>query len=189
MAGGLNLYGFADGDPLNNSDPFGLCVGPLVLVCYWAAEATATQLVAAGVALTASILATQRAVSQLIPTSGSRPSAGERRAVNDIGDATGCMTCGSMVPGTQSGNWITNHVPPTSLRIPGEPSQVGPHCKKCSDTQGGKLSQQLKKAKEGSKETKTKPSKDPEQQPKSNPLADESSSASFNDSLTDAPRQ
>ena len=25
MAGGLNLYGFANGDPINFSDPFGLC--------------------------------------------------------------------------------------------------------------------------------------------------------------------
>ncbi len=25
MAGGLNLYGYAGGDPINNSDPFGLC--------------------------------------------------------------------------------------------------------------------------------------------------------------------
>ena len=25
MAGGLNLYGYADGDPINFSDPFGLC--------------------------------------------------------------------------------------------------------------------------------------------------------------------
>lgn len=25
LAGGLNLYGYADGDPINNSDPFGLC--------------------------------------------------------------------------------------------------------------------------------------------------------------------
>ncbi|NIM51763.1 MAG: hypothetical protein GTO22_21360, partial [Gemmatimonadales bacterium] len=25
LAGGLNLYGFADGDPVNFSDPFGLC--------------------------------------------------------------------------------------------------------------------------------------------------------------------
>ncbi len=27
MAGGLNLYGFAGGDPINFSDPFGLCPG------------------------------------------------------------------------------------------------------------------------------------------------------------------
>lgn|GEM_PF-3107997 len=26
LAGGLNLYGFANGDPINFSDPFGLCV-------------------------------------------------------------------------------------------------------------------------------------------------------------------
>ena len=28
MAGGLNLYGFAGGDPVNFSDPFGLCPPP-----------------------------------------------------------------------------------------------------------------------------------------------------------------
>jgi len=28
MAGGLNLYGFANGDPVNFSDPFGLCPVP-----------------------------------------------------------------------------------------------------------------------------------------------------------------
>jgi RHS repeat-associated protein len=33
LAGGLNLYGFANGDPVNFSDPFGLCVGPLAPVC------------------------------------------------------------------------------------------------------------------------------------------------------------
>lgn len=28
MAGGMNLYGYAGGDPINNSDPFGLCPDP-----------------------------------------------------------------------------------------------------------------------------------------------------------------
>jgi RHS repeat-associated protein len=32
-AGGLNLYGFGDGDPVNYSDPFGLCAGPHDLRC------------------------------------------------------------------------------------------------------------------------------------------------------------
>jgi RHS repeat-associated protein len=31
LAGGLNLYGFANGDPVNFSDPFGLC--PLLIFC------------------------------------------------------------------------------------------------------------------------------------------------------------
>ncbi len=30
MAGGLNLYGYGNGDPINNSDPFGLCVSDSV---------------------------------------------------------------------------------------------------------------------------------------------------------------
>jgi RHS repeat-associated protein len=33
FAGGLNLYGFAGGDPVNYSDPFGLCYGPLSTIC------------------------------------------------------------------------------------------------------------------------------------------------------------
>jgi RHS repeat-associated protein len=33
LAGGLNLYGFAAGDPVNFSDPFGLCPPPLIPVC------------------------------------------------------------------------------------------------------------------------------------------------------------
>ena len=31
LAGGLNLYGFANGDPVNFSDPFGLCAGWLAV--------------------------------------------------------------------------------------------------------------------------------------------------------------
>ncbi|MCC6316975.1 MAG: hypothetical protein IT361_04715 [Gemmatimonadaceae bacterium] len=34
LAGGLNLYGYASGDPINFSDLFGLC-GPLTPVCVW----------------------------------------------------------------------------------------------------------------------------------------------------------
>jgi uncharacterized protein RhaS with RHS repeats len=31
LAGGLNLYGYGEGDPVNNSDPFGLCPIPTPL--------------------------------------------------------------------------------------------------------------------------------------------------------------
>ena len=33
LAGGLNAYGFANGDPVAYSDPFGLCLGPLIAYC------------------------------------------------------------------------------------------------------------------------------------------------------------
>lgn len=33
LAGGMNLYGFASGDPVNFSDPFGLCPDPQNPVC------------------------------------------------------------------------------------------------------------------------------------------------------------
>jgi RHS repeat-associated protein len=33
LFGGMNLYGFAAGDPVNFSDPFGLCIGPFVAIC------------------------------------------------------------------------------------------------------------------------------------------------------------
>lgn len=40
LAGGVNLYGFAEGDPVNFDDPFGLAVGPLATAAafiarYW----------------------------------------------------------------------------------------------------------------------------------------------------------
>ncbi|MGQ0641019.1 MAG: RHS repeat-associated core domain-containing protein, partial [Gemmatimonadaceae bacterium] len=37
LAGGLNLYGFANGDPVSFSDPFGLCVPWCLVAAAWAA--------------------------------------------------------------------------------------------------------------------------------------------------------
>jgi uncharacterized protein RhaS with RHS repeats len=45
LAGGMNLYGFAGGDPVNFSDPFGLCVWDLCI-----GEGYATAVAAAGLA-------------------------------------------------------------------------------------------------------------------------------------------
>jgi hypothetical protein len=58
LAGGLNLYGYAAGDPVNYSDPFGLCVTPTTkVVCVAVAKTTGTAVVRSaavtGVALVA----------------------------------------------------------------------------------------------------------------------------------------
>jgi hypothetical protein len=148
IAGGENLYQFNGNNPMSYTDPYGLnpCLIPPVAVACGA--------VIAGAVVTTVILAqqAQHAVARwgghLIPTAGPRPSAGERRKVNEIGDAHGCMTCGGAVPGTQSGRWIPNHVPPTSLKLPGEEQQLGPHCQSCSNSQGGQLSQLLRALKD-----------------------------------------
>jgi RHS repeat-associated protein len=33
LQGGWNRFGYANGDGINNADPFGLCVGPLIVFC------------------------------------------------------------------------------------------------------------------------------------------------------------
>jgi len=62
IAGGLNAYGFADGDPVNFSDPFGLCVEPVT--CALAIASGAGALTTASTAvLSTSIGATGVAVN------------------------------------------------------------------------------------------------------------------------------
>ncbi len=134
LAGGMNLYGFAGGDPVNFSDPFGLCpacaaaallefgVGAQVLPgvgTVLGGIAIATSAAVSGYALYK--MYNERAGSDAtsIPASGPRAKAGERRAVNDIGGVTGCHECGATEPGTKSGNWIPDHQPPTALNPPG----------------------------------------------------------------------
>jgi hypothetical protein len=76
-----------------------------------------------------------------IPLEGvGRPaSAAQQTAINEIGNKFGCHTCGSPSPGTQSGNWVLDHQPPTAMTLP-EQSQVGyPHCDHCYRVQGGEV--------------------------------------------------
>src|SRR5262249_6319299 len=44
----------------------------------------------------------------------------ERDAINEIGQTSGCHTCGTKDPGTKSGDFIPDHQPPTKL-APGTP--------------------------------------------------------------------
>lgn len=50
LAGGLNLYGYADGDPINKSDPFGLSPACIVApqVCWAGAAAVVRGIVTVG---------------------------------------------------------------------------------------------------------------------------------------------
>jgi RHS repeat-associated protein len=63
----------------------------------------------------------------------------ERTRINEIGEATGCHTCGSTDPGTKSGNFVPDHQPPNALNPPGGEQQLYPHCLTCSRRQGGQV--------------------------------------------------
>jgi RHS repeat-associated protein len=68
-----------------------------------------------------------------------RPTSGEQGQVNGDGDEFGCHECGTSDPGTQSGNWVGDHQPPSSQNPTGGPQSLYPHCVGCSTSQGGRL--------------------------------------------------
>jgi RHS repeat-associated protein len=47
LAGGINTFAYVEGDPLSYTDPTGLCIGPLLSACVWAA-ANAPWIVSSG---------------------------------------------------------------------------------------------------------------------------------------------
>ncbi|MBT2539041.1 DUF6531 domain-containing protein [Arthrobacter sp. ISL-69] len=74
---------------------------------------------------------------QSVPSSApGKITANERRELNAIGEKYGCHSCGTVTPGTKSGNWIGDHQAPTRLNSPGTPQVLYPHCQKCSNDQG-----------------------------------------------------
>ncbi|MFJ9648190.1 polymorphic toxin-type HINT domain-containing protein [Streptomyces sp. NPDC101206] len=64
-----------------------------------------------------------------------------RPLINEYGKAHGCHTCSTKSPGTNSGEWIPDHQPPSSLVPPGFPQTAYPHCQSCARKQGGVVSQ------------------------------------------------
>jgi hypothetical protein len=145
---------------VNFSDPYGTC--PFVLALAGPAGAVAAGSlcaleVGAVIATAATAWLAKRHASgrSLVPTKGGRPTREERDKVNEAGDADGCMTCGGKDPGTKSGEWVPNHVPPTGVKMPGEEQQLGPHCIDCSRKQGGYINAE--------KNRKPKPEEQPQQ--------------------------
>ena len=77
-------------------------------------------------------------VPESIPAGPSAtPTAAQQRAINEMGNAHGCHTCGATTPGTKSGNWVGDHQPSTALNPPGSPQVYKPQCVRCSWRQGG----------------------------------------------------
>lgn len=63
----------------------------------------------------------------------------EREQIDEIGRTTGCHTCGTIDPGTKSGSFIPDHQPPNQLNPNNDPQQLYPHCRRCSQRQGGEV--------------------------------------------------
>ena len=60
----------------------------------------------------------------------------QKEALNDFGRRTGCHSCGDR----RAAPYIGDHMPPNSLVRAGESQRFYPHCKRCSNAQGGSLS-------------------------------------------------
>jgi RHS repeat-associated protein len=87
-----------------------------------------------------------------VPTSipagpSARPTAAQQRAINQMGEAHGCSTCGATTPGTKTGNWVGDHQPPTALNPPGGSQVYQPQCLQCSRQQGGQVAAEARAAK------------------------------------------
>jgi len=65
--------------------------------------------------------------------------AAERAQINEIGQSTGCHTCGATEPGTVCGDFIPDNQPPSALNPNGGPQQLYPQCLDCSRLQGGQV--------------------------------------------------
>lgn len=61
----------------------------------------------------------------------------ERARLNEIGNETGCHTCGTEYPGTRTGNFVADHQPPTALNFNNSSQRLFPQCLTCSLRQGG----------------------------------------------------
>jgi RHS repeat-associated protein len=84
--------------------------------------------------------AVPKEVPESIPAGPSaKPTAAQQRAINEMGEAHGCHTCGTKMPGTKSGNWVGDHQPSTAVNPPGNPQVYRPQCQLCSWSQGGQV--------------------------------------------------
>jgi hypothetical protein len=76
-----------------------------------------------------------------IPSQGPDPQfkSFKRDAMDTIGYAYGCHSCGTKDPGTKSGQFIPDHQPPTKYCTINQSQSLYLHCLSCSRKQGGLL--------------------------------------------------
>jgi hypothetical protein len=80
-----------------------------------------------------------------VPASGSGVTRSEQEAIDRIGSRSGCHTCGTRTSGMKDGHWIGDHQPPTRLNLLGKPQDPYPQCLRCSQIQGGTVTQVLRR--------------------------------------------
>jgi RHS repeat-associated protein len=111
-----------------------------------AGEALGGASLAAGAGAAASKLKPGAFAAESIPARSASQTftSGERAAVNEIGQATGCHSCGTTNPGTKSGNFVPDHQPVSSLNTANAPQRLYPQCLTCSRQQGLEAAKELR---------------------------------------------
>lgn len=71
----------------------------------------------------------------IVDNKGVNPSPGMKQKVQQLGRMYGCHHCGTFVD-----KYISDHMPPTKLALPGEVQRLYPQCNDCSMFQGGSIS-------------------------------------------------
>jgi hypothetical protein len=84
-----------------------------------------------------------RFAGESIPVGPGRTTTVQQNRINEIGQSTGCHTCGTKDPGTKSGNFVLDHQDPTALNPVGTPQRGYPQCLACSRRQGGHVLQHM----------------------------------------------
>ncbi|HEX4157002.1 MAG TPA: hypothetical protein VHY79_00880 [Rhizomicrobium sp.] len=80
-----------------------------------------------------------------VPASGPGVTRSEQETIDEIGAKRGCHTCGTQTSGMKDGHWIGDHQPPTRLNLFGRPQNLYPQCLRCSQIQGGTVTQVLRR--------------------------------------------